>query len=90
MFIIEDERHAEPQAGEFLTLGDAFTELKRRATLPWDKAPNRAPCTSWKTCGRTYEIVEYDMSAAPWKEMQRIPALEITSSGTKWLTVICE
>jgi hypothetical protein len=58
MFVIEDELHAEPQAGEFRSLADAVADLKRRALVPWDQEPNRAPCEGWRTCGRSYEIVE--------------------------------
>jgi hypothetical protein len=83
MFTIEDERHAEPQEGEFSTLAAAIAELKRRATLPWDQAPNVAPCTNWKNCGRTYEIIEYDTRSTPWQEIQRIPALEVSRCGSK-------
>ena len=85
MFIIEDERHAEPQEGEFRSFADAVAELQRRAVMPWDEAPNQAPCTSWRTCGRTYEVVEYDMSVTPRKESQRIPVLDVTAGGAKWL-----
>ena len=87
MFAIEDEQHAEPQEGRFLSLADALAELKRRAALPWDQLPNVAPCTSWRTCGRTYEIVEYDTSARPWKELRRIPCLRISSDGVQWLNL---
>src|SRR5262249_28629356 len=72
VFVIEDERHAEPQ-GEFASLDAAVAELHRRAALPWDEEPNVAPCTGWRTCGRTYEVIEYDNSARPWKELRRIP-----------------
>ena len=88
MFVIEDERHAEPQDGEFRTLSEAIAELKRRAALPWNKPPNLAPCTSWKTCGRTYEVIEYETSGESWKEIRRIAFLEITPSGVKWLTPV--
>ena len=87
MFKIEDERHAEPQAGEFATFKAAVAELRRRAQLPWNEAPNVAPCTSWETCGRNYEIGEYDDSKRPWLELARTPALEISRDGAKWLTV---
>ena len=82
--MIEDEQHAEPQAGEFTSLADAVAELKRRAELPWDQPPNVAPCTSWRTCRRTYEVVEYDTSVTPWKDLRRIPYLEISSAGVQW------
>jgi hypothetical protein len=85
MFAIEDELHAEPQDGEHATLAEAVAELRRRAALPWDEVPNVAPCTSWRTCGRAYEIVEYDTSSNPWKELRRIPFLEVNAAGAKWL-----
>ena len=55
MFVIEDEAHAEPQ-GEFDSLESAIAELRRRADMPWDAAPNLPPCTNWRTCGRRYEV----------------------------------
>jgi hypothetical protein len=84
MFVIEDESHAELQ-GEFPTFEGAVTELRRRSLLPWDETPNVAPCKSWKTCGRRYEVIEYDISTMPWKEVQRQAVLEISASGAKWL-----
>jgi hypothetical protein len=90
MFVIEDERHAELQEGEFASLDEAVAELQRRAALPWDERPNVAPCTGWRACGRTYEVVEYDTSARPWKELRRFPYLEVTSAGAKWLSTALE
>jgi hypothetical protein len=84
MFKIEDERHAEQQPGEFSTFEDAIIELQRRASLPWDQAPNVAPCTSWKSCGRNYEVIEYDDSVCPWRELSRKAVLEIDSRGVRW------
>jgi hypothetical protein len=83
MFIIDDELHAEPQ-GDFASFAEALAELRRRASIPWDHAPNRAPCMSWETCGRSYEIVEYDDTKSPWQEISRIAVLEITAAGIKW------
>jgi hypothetical protein len=82
-FIIEDELHAESQ-GEFSDMTQAIAELKRRAELPWDQDPNLAPCTNWQACGRIYEVVEYDDSQNPWKELSRARALEVGPSGPKW------
>ena len=84
MFTIEDEAHAEPQ-GEFETVEDALAELRRRAAVSWDVAPNVAPCTSWRTCGRRYEIVEYDASQTPWREVRRVLVLEVSVAGAKWV-----
>jgi hypothetical protein len=83
MFVIEDEAHAEPQ-GEFDALESAVAELRRRAEIPWDRAPNLAPCVDWKTCGRRYEIVEYDSAETPWREIRRLHALDVSAGGARW------
>lgn len=84
MFAIEDEKHSE-QSGQFETLEEAISELRRRAELPWDQRPNVAPCTNWKECGRDYEIIEYDVSTKPyWTTLQRISALSINAKGVRW------
>ena len=62
----------------------ASTELKRRAKIPWDEPPNVAPCNGWRACGRAYEVVEYDDSETPWKELSRTLVLEVSASGVKW------
>ena len=85
MFGIEDEWHAE-RVAEFATRDEALVELRRLAALPWDEAPNVAPCTSWLTCGRHYELVEYDTKATPWHELGRTPMLEVSQNGTNWLS----
>lgn len=85
MFVIEDERHAELQDGEFTTLQEAVSELKRRAEIPWDEEPNRAPCRSWETCGRTYVVIEYDDSHLPWTELSRTIVLKVSATGMTWL-----
>jgi len=84
MFVIEDERHAE-QIGKFHRLEDAIAELRQRMNMPWDQKPNVAPCTSWATCGRTYEIIEYDTSRTPWLELSRRPMLDVSAGGVHWL-----
>jgi len=84
MFIIGDERHAEPQEGEFATFADAMVELRRRAALPWNEPPNVAPCTNWRECGRKYEVIEYDDSAKPWRELRRHAVLEVSALGATW------
>lgn len=82
-FIIDDASHAE-LLGEFASLAEAVDELRCRAQLPWDHPPNLAPCMSWKTCGRCYEIVEYEVSEQPWRELRRIAAFEVTAQGVVW------
>lgn len=84
MFVIEDESHAEWQ-GKFPTRSEAFEELKRRAALPWNERPNVAPCKSWRTCGRRYDIVEYDTSTTPWKLIGRERILEVSATEVKWV-----
>lgn len=84
MFVIEDEAHDEPLR-RFDRRDDALAELRRLSTLPWDQAPNRAPCTRWRTCGRRYELVEYDTGSRPWRELRRQPMLEVTQAAVTWL-----
>jgi hypothetical protein len=83
MFIIEDTNHSEWQ-GEFVNFDQALAELVHRSCLPWDEPPNCAPCTSWKTCGRSYEIIEYDNSKTPWVELNRGFVLEISAKEVQW------
>jgi len=83
LFVIEDEAHAE-QCGEHSTLEEAVAKLRQLAGIPWSEEPNVAPCTSWRTCGRRYEIVQYETSSHPWKELRRTPVLEINAKGTFW------
>ena len=82
-FIIEDERHAERQ-GEFQDFDQALAELRHRANIPWDQPPNVAPCTGWRTCGRVYEVIAYDDSQTPWKELSRTLVLRVTASEVTW------
>jgi hypothetical protein len=82
-FIIEDTSHAQPM-GEFASLADAVKELHRLENLPWDEPPNIAPCTNWQTCGRCYEIVEYEADSEPWQERRRIAAFEVSAKGVRW------
>jgi hypothetical protein len=88
MFKLNDELHDDLQDAEFQTLAQAIEELQRRAKIPWDEAPNLAPCVSWRTCGRNYEIVEYDTSVRPWRESRRVPALRVSSESVRWVVDI--
>lgn len=84
-FRIEDEIHAELVGGEFTSFEAALAEVRNLAAIPWGEPPNRAPCQSWKTCGRRYEIVEYDVSTRPhWTERSRISVVDVMSDGLKW------
>jgi hypothetical protein len=83
MFVIEDRIHCEWQ-GEYASFEEALAELLQRAEVPWDQAPNIAPCTSCKTCGREYVVIEFDNSQSPWQALRRVPILDISASGIKW------
>jgi hypothetical protein len=83
LWLIEDERHAEP-CGEFMTRQDAMAELQRRADLPWDAQPNVAPCMSWRTCGRFYELIEFDGAFEVYQEKSRVLVLSVTATGAHW------
>ena len=85
MFVIEDESHAE-HFGEFESKIDAIGELQRLAKLPWDEAPNVCPCKSWRTCGRSYHLIEYDTSGTPWRQVSNLPFLEVSAAGISWLS----
>ena len=83
MFVIEDDLHAEPQ-GKYARFEDVVAELRRRSQIPWDETPNQAPCMGWRTCGRSYEVIEYDETQIPWMELRRLLALEVSSAGVRW------
>jgi len=87
MFIIEDEMHAEPQKGQFKTFEDAYAEIQRRAAIPWTQKPNRCPCTNWKECERSYQILEYDTTKIPWRELRRTEIMTISAKGVKWMEI---
>jgi hypothetical protein len=82
-FVIEDQLHCE-WVGQFAALEEAWIELERRSTVPWNERPNAAPCQSWRTCGRDYEIIEYETSSIPWREIQRYSGLEVSAEGVVW------
>jgi hypothetical protein len=76
--------HAE-QIGEFSGRAEAIAELRRLVEKPWNEPPNRAPCMSWEACGRQYVLIEYDVSITPWREIRRVPALNVSREETAWL-----
>jgi len=83
LFVVEDQMHAE-QAGEFLSIADAWAELRRLSSIPWDKPPNIAACKDWQKCGRDYEIVEYETDKLPWEELARHAGLKMDVRGLEW------
>lgn len=82
-FVIEDQQHAE-QIGEFSSLQEAWNTLQRLSIIPWDAQPNAAPCRDWRTCGRDYEILEYDTDATPWVVVRRHAGLKVGTAGIAW------
>ena len=82
-FVIEDELHAEHH-GEFAAFEDAVRELRRRAEIPWDQEPNQAPCQSWRTCGRAYEVIEFDDTQTSSKKLRHTKVLDISREGVVW------
>jgi len=85
MVTIEDNIHCDMH-GEYETFEDAIAELRIRATIPWDQRPNLAPCTSWKTCGREYSVIEYNTSQMPWQLLRTVPVLNVSANAVEWMT----
>jgi hypothetical protein len=84
MIALEDDIHCE-RVGHFVTFEEAIAELTRRAAIPWDRPPNVAPCTSWRTCGRDYRLLEYDTSSTPWTPLRSVAVLAVSAAGAKWV-----
>ena len=84
MILIEDDNHCE-RGGTFERFEDAVAELRRRAAIPWDEPPNKAPCSSWRTCGRAYYVLEYDASGAQWIRLREAAVLNISAKGVEWV-----
>jgi hypothetical protein len=85
MFVIEDEWHAE-WIGEFASRDEAHVILRKLAQTPWDQPPNKCPCTSWRTCGRRYHLIEFETSAEPWRRLGDEPVLEVSAARTAWVS----
>jgi len=83
MIVLEDNIHCERQ-GIFETFDAAIAELKRRAMIPFDERPNRAPCTGWQKCGREYEVVKYETSQIPWRRLKHAVVLRTSPAGPQW------
>jgi len=83
VFVVEDEFHAEWQE-QFQSFDAAIAELRIRASVAWNEAPNRCPCISWQTCGRDYVVVEFNDQVSPWKEIGRVPVLSVSAKGATW------
>ena len=81
---IEDAIHCE-QDGPFTSFDDAIAELRRRATIEWDAPPNRAPCMSWRTCGREYHILAYDARSESGHLLRQTHVLDVSAERTRWI-----
>jgi hypothetical protein len=81
-FAIIDDAHCEAQGEPYSQREEAVAELKRRATIPWNEEPNRAPCRNWSKCGRRYVIEEYDDTESDL--ISRVLMLEISAKGVEW------
>ena len=84
LFLVEDDKHAD-WISKWSTRAEAQAELERLASISWDEEPNRCPCGSWRTCGRWYQIVEFDTTGPDWREVNRERLLDVGSKGVKWL-----
>lgn len=81
---IEDDIHCEKER-PFGTFADALAELRRRAVIAWDSPPNQAPCTSWRSCGREYFVLEYDERAEPPRVLRKAHILDVSANGVVWI-----
>lgn len=82
MFTLEDTIHCTLEKYDTFEL--ALEAVQRRAQIPWHEEPNQAPCTSWRTCGRSYIIGEFDETTNPWTTLKITPILEIDAKGVRW------
>jgi hypothetical protein len=81
MIAIEDTNHCEGR-GEYETLDEAIAELRYLSSVPWDRLPNRCPCSTWRKCERTYELREIDDTENT--VLRRLLALRVSRHGAKW------
>lgn len=82
--VIEGSIHCE-RIDECESFEAAIARLRELAYLPWDHEPNRASCMSWRTCGREYQIIEYDDSATPWTVVREADVLKVSASAVEWI-----
>jgi hypothetical protein len=81
---IEDGIHCE-QDGPYESFEAAVAELRRRAGIAWDAAPNQAPCVSWRTCGREYHVLEYDARSESGRLLRNVHVLDVSAKGVEWV-----
>ena len=87
MIAIEDTNHCESR-GEYETLDQAIAELRYLSSVPWDRLPNRCPCSTWRKCERTYELREIDDTQN--QVLRRLVVLKVSRHGAKWISDIEE
>ena len=83
MFTIEDTRHSHLWLN-YSTFELALAEIQRRVSMPWDAEPNKAPCTSWRTCGCSYVVNKWDITITPFKRLKTTSIVEIDSEAVRW------
>lgn len=84
MFSIDDAEHLD-LGSRYPSFDLAIAEVVRRAALAWDEEPNRAPCREWRTCGRVYEVREYDDGVTPWRLLGRLKVVRVSAAGAAWV-----
>lgn len=82
--MIEDSIHCD-RIEECESFEEAVARLERLARSPWDREPNRAPCASWRKCGREYRVIGYDDSSIPWKVVREADVLKVSASHVEWV-----
>lgn len=69
---------------QFDSADAAWQEVARLAAEP-DSIENRPPCTSWRTCGRSYRLSSWDASTVPWKKLHDEAALTIRAGKIEFI-----
>jgi hypothetical protein len=82
-FGIFEDIHCE-SLGDYVDLEEALAEIERLRERRGMRLPIKAPCKNWKTCGRRYEVFEYDPSKPPPNLVCPVLTLKISAKGVKW------
>jgi hypothetical protein len=82
-FVIEDETHCE-QIGDFHSLDEVRSELKRIASVPWGTEPNKAPCGSGDRCERRYVLIVGNYLDGVWNQTSRTSIFHINANELAW------
>jgi hypothetical protein len=85
IILIQDDWHCELQQTEYTSFDDALEELRRRALILSTDPPNRAPCTGWRKCGRSYTLCEFEKTQTPpWKLWRYAKIVDVDPTGATW------